>query len=350
LELLRPHTDVLRLHDVERSSVDGDIRLFFGTQLVDIVRTRSDCDLLRDWPSSSDLDILCEKAAGLFIYASTVVKFVASKDHQPTERLTDIISLPQSTVEEGRSGINQLYTEVLQQAFLNIRADDGRFYSRFRSVVGAVLLVFNPLPVTALSDLLGISYISTTLRSLHSLLIIPTSESDPTPIHALHKSFPDFLTDPGRCTDQKFFVEPSICHREILLSCLKVMKAGLKRNICQLDDHVLLSEVGDLSMRRTNHIGNALGYACQFWAKHLAGTTSNIHDIEEVDKAINDFFETCLLFWIETLSLMENLGAGVYAINEIEVWYTAVSSIMLSTYKKAGIYVYSGGNSLQLDQ
>jgi hypothetical protein len=84
-------------------------------------------------------------------------------------------------------------------------------------VVGAVVLVFNPLSATALSDLLGISDVSTTLRSLHSLLIIPTNELDPTPIHALHKSFPDFLTDPGRCTDQRFFIDPSIHHREILL-------------------------------------------------------------------------------------------------------------------------------------
>ena len=350
LELLRPHTDVLRLHGVERSSVDSDIRLFFGTQLAGIIKNRSDCNLLRDWPSSSDLDILCEKAAGLFIYASTVVKFVASKDHQPTERLADIISLPQSTVEEGRSGIDRLYTEVLQQAFLNIRADDGKFYSRFQSVVGAALLVFNPLSVIALSDLLGIPYASTTLRSLHSLLVIPTNETDPTPIHALHKSFPDFLTNPGRCIDQRFFIEPSIHHREILLSCLKVMKARLKRNICQLDDHVFLSEVEDLSIRRTTYIGDALGYACKFWANHLAGTISNIQNTEELHKAIKNFFETSLLFWIEVLSLMGNLDAGIYAINDIEEWYKTVSFIILSTCKSAGIYAYSGRNFLQMDQ
>jgi len=350
LELLRPHTDVLRLHDVKRSSVDNDIRLFFGKQLADIIKGRSDCNLLRDWPSSSDLDILCEKAAGLFIFASTVVKFVASKDHQPTERLTDIISLPQSTVEEGRSGIDQLYAEVLRQAFLNIRADDGRFYSRFRSVVGAVLLVFNPQSATVLSDLLGVTYVSTTLRSLHSLLVIPTSEPDPTPIHALHKSFPDFLTDPGRCTDQQFFIEPLIHHREILLSCLKVMKARLRRNICQLDDHISLSEVRDLSMRRTAYIGDALEYACKFWANHLARTASNVHDIEEVDKAISNFFETSLLFWIEVLSLMGNLDVGVYAINDIEEWYATVSFIISSTYRGADIYTYSGRNLLQVGQ
>ena len=351
LELLRPHTDVLRLHDVKRSSVNSDIRLFFGKQLADIIKNRSDYNLLRDWPSSSDLDILCEKAAGLFIYASTVVKFVASKDHQPTERLTDIISLPQSTVEEGRSGIDQLYTKVLRQAFLNIQADDGRFYSRFRSVVGAVLLVFNPQSVTALSDLLGVTHVSTTLRSLHSLLVIPTNEPDTTPIHALHKSFPDFLTDPGRCIDQQFFIEPSIHHREILLSCLKVMKASLKRNICQLDDHVSLSEVKDLTMRRTAYIGDALEYACKFWANHLARTASNNCDIEEVDKAINNFFETSLLFWIEALSLMGNLDVGVHAINDMEEWYIAVSFIIsLCTYRSADIYAYLGRNLQQVDQ
>jgi len=327
LESLQPHTYVLRLHDVKCSSVDNDIRLFFGARLADIAKNRSDCNLLEDWPSSSDLDTLCEKAAGLFIYASTVVKFVASKDHQPTERLVDIISLPQSTIEEGRSGLDQLYTEVLQQAFLNIRVDDGRFYSRFRIVVGAVLLVLNPLSATALSDLLGISNLSTTLRSLHSLLIIPTNELDPAPIHAFHKSFPDFLTDPGRCTDQHFFIDPSIYHGEVLLLCFNMMGGRLKRNICELDDGVPLSKVEDLPTQRATYIGGGLGYACHFWTKHLVMVPSNSPVVEEVDKAIEKFFTTYFMFWVEVLSLMGKLGVGVYALNDIHQWYMMVSYI-----------------------
>jgi len=79
LESLQPHTDVLRLHDVERCSVDSDIKLFLKTQLMDITRTRSNCSLAEDWPASQDIDALCRKAAGFFIYAATVVKFVASE-------------------------------------------------------------------------------------------------------------------------------------------------------------------------------------------------------------------------------------------------------------------------------
>ena len=74
--------------------------------------------LMEGWPSSDDIDILCKKAAGLFIYASTVIKFVTSKYCTPNQRLNLIISLPDSTTHEGKSGIDSLYTQVLEQAFL----------------------------------------------------------------------------------------------------------------------------------------------------------------------------------------------------------------------------------------
>ena len=353
LESLRPITDVLRLHDVERSSVDDDIKLFFRTRLSNIAKNRSDCDFTQEWPSSSDIDILCDKAAGFFIYASTVTKFIMSKNHTLAEQLDRIISLPQSTSHEGRSGIDFLYTQVLEQAVDDADADDMGVHSRFRTVVGIVSLAFNPLPVKALSDLLGVSSISATLRPLHSLLLVPDPDRAEDPVRIFHKSFPDFLTDSGRCTDKRFFVEPSVYHREILLSCLRVMKVGLKRNICQLDDYAFLKDVEDISTRKATYIGGALGYACRFWTDHLASTTtsttSGSHDIEEVDKAINEFFTTSLLFWIEVLSLTGNLDVGVYAMNRIEEWYMTVS-FTYNVYMSACFDDYSGWNPLQVDQ
>ena len=70
-----------------------------------------------EWPSLSDIEVLCKKAAGFFIYASTVVKFVTSKYHPPVKRLALITSLPKSTIREGKSGVDQLYIKVLEQAF-----------------------------------------------------------------------------------------------------------------------------------------------------------------------------------------------------------------------------------------
>ena len=138
---------------------------------MDITKLRIDCDFAEDWPKSSDIDILCTKAAGLFIYASTVVKFVAHVYQTPTEQLERIIALPQSTSYEGRAGVDLLYAQILEQAATDVGKvqDDGEFCSRFRTVVGAVLLVSNPLSAKALSDLLRLSNINTTLHSLHSL-------------------------------------------------------------------------------------------------------------------------------------------------------------------------------------
>ena len=327
LPSLRPITEVFRLHDVARTSVDHDIKLYFRTQLMDIAKSRSDCDFAEGWPNSSDIDILCTKAAGLFIYASTVIKFVAFRYQTPTEQLERIISLPHNTLYEGRAGVDLLYTQILEQAAADvcIVQDDGEIYSRFKTVVGAVLLVYNPLPVKVLSDLLRLPNISTTLHSLHSLLLIPESPEDP--IHTFHKSFPDFLTDPTRCKDEKFFVQPSVHHAELLFLCLRFMGGKLGRNICDLDDYAVLSEVKDLSTQKKNKIGGALEYACQFWTKHLLGVPSNSPHVQEVQREIGQFFVKHLLHWIEVLVLVGNPGSGVHAINDIDQWYTEVGII-----------------------
>jgi hypothetical protein len=325
LKSLVPITEVLKLHEVKPEVVNNDIGLFFRMKLAGLVKNRSDCNLTEEWPSPSDIEILCKKAAGLFIYASTVVKFIASEIDLPTEMLTLITSLPQSTANEGMHGVDQLYITVLEQAFQDLRKDDSQRYSRFKTVVGAVLLVVNPLSVKALSDLLGLPGTSTTLRPLHSLLLIPDSTEIPVCIY--HKSFPDFLMDPERCKDKRFFVDPSVHHRQILLLCLNCMGKKLKKNICNLDDRAVPSKVKDLPTRLKTHIGDALGYACQFWTRHLLGIPSDGCDVEEVYKAIDGFFTTCFLFWVEVLSLTGNLNVGVYALNDVQKWYTLVSCV-----------------------
>jgi len=176
LKSLRPHTDVLKLHEVEPSSVDNDIKLYLKTRFIEIAENRHDCGLTEDWPGPHNIDILCKKAAGFFIYASTVVKFVSSRHYPPDERLALIISLSQDTSHEGKSGIDLLYNQVLEEAFHDVDSYDHELYSHFKSVVGAVILIFYPLSIKTLSDLLRNcgtpSRISSALCTLHSLLLI----------------------------------------------------------------------------------------------------------------------------------------------------------------------------------
>ena len=327
LKSLLPITEVFKLHEVKPETVDSDIKLFFQTQLTNLVKNQSDCDSTGDWPGSSDIETLCKKAAGFFIYASTVVKFVGSANNPPAARLTLITSLPQSTTElgKGRFGIDQLYTKILDQAFCDDPAENSQLYLLFRAVVGIVLLIFNPLPIKALSELLDhdIHHIHTTIHALHSILLVPEDPEDP--IRTFHKSFPDFLTDPERCKDKQFFVDPAAHHVEILLSCLNLMRKRLKRNICNLSNCAVLSKIKDLSAHKREHIGDALEYACQFWTKHLLQIPSTSSHVKEIQKGIDTFFKTCLLYWIEVLALTGNLGDGAHAIDDVGQWCTLVS-------------------------
>ena len=120
----------------------------------------------------------------------------------PTEQLEWIISLPQNIAHEGRSGIDLLYTQILEQAAADVDMDgeDNEEINRcFKTVVGTVLLVFNPLSARAFLDLLIVSNITT----LHSFLI-PDGPEDP--IYIFHKSFPGFLTDHKQCKDNWFLL------------------------------------------------------------------------------------------------------------------------------------------------
>ena len=349
LQPLARITEVLKLHEVKPEAVNSDIERFFRTQLTALVKRRSVSDLAEDWPSSSDMVILCEKAGGFFFYASTVVDFVASKNHLPSAGLALVTSFPHDTPEGGKYRLDQFYTSALEQAFSNVHDDQS--YSLFRTVVGAVLLIFVPLSIEGLSTLLGhhTSHILSTTRPLHSLLLVPDNLEDPVCI--FHKSFPDFLTDPHRCKDGRFFVNPTTYHGEILFSCLNLMGERLKENICDLDDHITLGKVEDLSVRRKENIGDALEYACCFWTKHLLGIPgSNPHvNFEEVQRAVDNFFTRHLLYWIEVLALIGNLDIGVHSLNDVEGWYESVSAVW-TVHRDRRVHAYPDGNPSQVDE
>ena len=103
LPLLEPFTQIFLLHEVELSSVDGDIRLYLQEKLNAVAKRRSNFDLTDPWPCDKDLTSLTKKSSGLFIFASTLARFIESEHYDPNERLQLIITPPDSTVHEGRA-------------------------------------------------------------------------------------------------------------------------------------------------------------------------------------------------------------------------------------------------------
>ena len=320
--LLEGLTDVFVLHDVEPYTINNDIRCFYKHELSKLAQRRGGLD---SWPADEQLDSLCQRAAGFFVYAVATVNFLDHKLHNPSDRLRLITESPESTVHEGKAklkvytSLDSLYKSIIQAAFLENDADDN---AMVRSIISAVVLATNPLSQSAIAKLMCFScnQVLWTLESIQSLVIIPKDPSHP--IQPFHKSFPDFITDPTRCTNPKFYISPNY-HTNLLLCCLELMGKSLKRNMCLIPDYALNSEVDDLSKRiEDSGIHGALEYACRSWYKHLIATK---HWAPNVLSALHNFLEEKFIFWLEVLSVLGAVSDAVHALVRITTWLKEVS-------------------------
>ena len=324
LPLLEPFTQIFLLHEVELSSVVEDVRLYLQEKLIGIAKQRSDFDLTDPWPCDEDLTALTKKASGLFIFASTLARFIESEHHEPNERLQLIITLPDSTVHEGRAGVDPLYTQVLIHGFSNV--EEATVFANLRRVLGAVVLAFNPLSRIQIAKILHVntSLITTTLRHLHSALLVPNEDSKE--IRVFHKSFPDFLQDPDRCSDPRFFIDSPVHHADMALGCLELLKK-LKQNPCDLPDFVMNRDVANVPELLEDKVGSALRYACAYWGLHVRfSPTDKDHAIQLIASAI-EFFNENVLPWIEVMSLENRLEGVIHSINNLIDWLGTVCGL-----------------------
>ena len=324
LPLLEPFTQIFLLHKVELSSVDEDIRLYLQEKLTAIAKRRSDFDLTDPWPCDEDLTALTKKSSGLFIFASTLARFIESEHHEPNERLQLIVTPSESTVHEGRAGIDLLYTQVFLYGFSDVE-EDGVF-ENLRRVLGAVILAFNPLSRVQIAKVLNIkpSLITATLRHLHSVLLIPNEDSKE--IRVFHKSFPDFLQDPDRCSDPKFFIASPVHHVDMALGCLELLKR-LRRNPCGLPDFVMNRDVANIPGLLEEKVGSALRYASAYWTMHVRSSpTDDDHAIRLIASA-TEFFKNNALPWIEVMSLENRLEVVIDSINNLIDWLGTVRGL-----------------------
>ena len=321
LPLLQPTTQVFSLHEVDLASVNKDIQLYLTERLTEIAKQRSDLDLPNPWPHDSEIKALTEKSSGLFIFASTMVEFIGSGNHNPDQHLQCLLSKENSTIYEGHTGIDHLYSQILQQAFSNVRRPEE--FTDIRHVLGAIVLAFNPLSRRELSEILGIhkSFILTTLRPLHSVIFVPFDETEE--IHTLHKSFPDFLQDASRCSDPRLCINPEAYHSKIAFSCLKLVKE-LKRNPCSLPPFTMNQDIQGLPQLLENKISGAVQYACTYWARHLRLSTTSPDFARQIFYLAVDMLNNAPP-WIEVMSLKNQLGEVIHSMDNLLNWLEKVS-------------------------
>lgn len=166
-----------------------------------------------DWPLKKDFSKVTERASGLFVFASTVKRFLEDPD----------IADPVSQLEVVISVIDKISTPFLENPFATL---DALYIQIAASIpppvrltvnllVGHLLLRKDPLQVVGsvpnfpytlvlVSNILGLrkNEVYGALDKLHSVLFIPSQdEAHKKHISVLHSSFSDFLRDEKRARE-----------------------------------------------------------------------------------------------------------------------------------------------------
>ena len=309
------------LHDMDKSIVKEDITSYLAHHLQ---RVQVNRNITPPWPGEKAFNDLVIRAGLFFIFAATIINFVADTYYSPQDRLQRLLASENTQSRAIYSQVDLLYSQILT-TFVGGRADASELCTRFRKIVGAIILLQNPLSISALAHLLEHDEddLEGALSPLHSLLDVPSNHSQP--IRIFHPSFRDFLLFEERCQDTRFTIPEGRTHAQLALYCLKIMLKHLKRNICGVgDDIVLNSEIPNLESRLRECVPPALLYACQHWGDHLSQSANDTDFQKELVTELSKFASTKLLYWVEVLSLEGRFPLCISNLIAVIPWCKAV--------------------------
>lgn len=332
LKPLNALTDVMVIHEVAANSIDQDIRLFLDYNFLRIVTSRSDINLSDSvWPKPEEVDAVVSASAGLFIFASTIIKFLDNAQGDPKIRLREVFDfenkrthvLHTSSARYPFGDLDKLYSTILSEA----KPDSPR---EFLEILGLIVLAYTPVSIATIAEILGLSdaNVRTHLRPLHSVLLVPEKATNTLRLH--HKSFADFLVDSGRCKATEFLIMKDDHHRGIALHCLDLMKGGLKKNICGLSRYSMNSDLAPGKLDES--ISSALRYSCQYWAKHVTSDHHRDQHFSGAQPQLEYLLTKQMLMWVEVLSLIGELPSAVHSLIMLKEWLTTVRFFLQTCY------------------
>lgn len=167
------------------------------------------------WPGDNILSTLVSKSGGMFIYASTVLKYVGDEDYDPVERLKEVLSTP-----PGLTPFAEL--DCLYRRVVGAYPDTGILLRVLTVVsllhVGMYVCDVPQLPPEQIELLLQLQKgrVAMVLRRMHSILNVTQHN-----ISFYHKSFRDFIHDEERAGD--FFIEAEKGHAFLAQELLRLL-------------------------------------------------------------------------------------------------------------------------------
>ena len=304
------HNTILHLHTINQDEVTSDIRLYITNTL-----KGSSTEAL--WYSDHEVEVLVELSAGLFIFASTLLKYVlhSKEDAIRRDRLRKATSAVTARTA-ATTAVDKVYEFILMDATRPDNVDDDEM-EKMKNILACILAARASLSVEALSALIDMTpgMLRGSLGQLHSLVYVPHEDSQPG-LQTLHASFADYLFERG---PTHIRIAASLGHDLLTRGCLRRMTWD---DLCFNVSRSNSSFEPNLTTR-SNELPLSLEYACVHWAHHVASvSTRSAFDVE-----IGQMLQTKFLFWLEVLSILQKIGL----VSELLRIVTSVVSKLLDT-------------------
>lgn len=258
------------------------------------------------------VDDLANQAGELFIYASTALDLIRADPNRTT------------TYNPNLAGLDGLYEQVLQNAF-RANLEDKEFRASLGTILGAVTLLEDYVSPKTIESLLGVPTTVTQqiVQRLRSAILVSSSADGEEKLQPLHASFTQYLIDPSRCKNPAFYVDPGVYHARLAKACLETLLKtdALRKNVCCLPTTppVFKENIEDLDRLAKKHIPPHIQYSCVYWSTHTALTSASYAD--DLTTLLDRFCEEKLLFWMEALSLLDQLDIAANALLSVNSWY-----------------------------
>ena len=313
-----PHLCVRECIDPKSDDCKRDVLEFIKHEM-GMLKEKGEIIVEENWPWDENMGRLGDAAGGVFIWASTVIKYITSKKIDRFECLMDLIENSKILIKD----LGGLYATVIKDS---LDWDDETTKERFSKVFS--LILFGKTPVTSkyIDDILGLKSGKTKelLSCLQSLVMYGANGR----ICVQHTSLYDYLVG---CKGEKWYIDPNKEKERITSRCFELMKSQLCFNICDLETSFKFNrDVPDLEKRVKERIHPGLLYACRYWASHL-------RDVPYTDKILLEldyFMYKQLLYWLEVLSLTKSLYEYLEPVLENAIGWVKVSRRTLARIQR----------------
>ncbi|KAF8961444.1 hypothetical protein BDZ97DRAFT_1212741 [Flammula alnicola] len=236
---------------------DEDIKTFLQSKFDDIKKTHPLTRYLPStWPGERDMKRLVSKADGQFIYASTVMKYIESPRHRPTERLDIVLGVLQTSPSANDSPFSLL--DALYGYILSSVHD----IEKVLELLGLMLIYnssgtvgfYSPYQVTLrlAEDLFAYKEgdVQLILSDLYAVIHMPRHDGDDWRFH--HASFGDFLLDHSR--SGRFFIDLGKAHARLARCWIDFVK---QRRVLRHFQNFTAQEKDSILFRYMWHCSNA---------------------------------------------------------------------------------------------